>query len=157
MHCQAIERISAKVDVLLREAFETQISIERLTANKSNVWGIAGATTLNLESFAEKERIFDTRYRRDNAYYKLNNYPLSILYYEKALKLDPNNEEIIEARAEFGRLQDEFKAEIADEAETRETEDARLDNEMVKTQQKTEQKNEPKNNNESESGDNDGK
>lgn len=33
-------------------------------------------------------------YNMGNAYYKLKEYPLSILYYEKALKLDPSNEDI---------------------------------------------------------------
>lgn len=32
-------------------------------------------------------------YNLGNTYYKLRNYPLSILYYEKSLKLDPNNED----------------------------------------------------------------
>lgn len=33
-------------------------------------------------------------YNMGNTYYKQRNYPLSILYYEKALKLDPGNEDI---------------------------------------------------------------
>lgn len=33
-------------------------------------------------------------YNMGNVYYKLKEYPLSILYYEKALKLDPRNEDI---------------------------------------------------------------
>ena len=32
-------------------------------------------------------------YNLGNTYYKMGNYPMSILYYEKSLKLDPNNEE----------------------------------------------------------------
>lgn len=32
-------------------------------------------------------------YNMGNAYYKLRNYPMAILYYEKSLKLDPNNED----------------------------------------------------------------
>lgn len=32
-------------------------------------------------------------YNLGNTYYKLKNYPLSILYYEKSLKLSPNNED----------------------------------------------------------------
>lgn len=32
-------------------------------------------------------------YNLGNTYYKLRNYPISILYYEKSLKLDPNNED----------------------------------------------------------------
>ena len=33
-------------------------------------------------------------FNKANAYYKLKNYPMSILYYEKALVLDPTNEDI---------------------------------------------------------------
>lgn len=68
---QKLQRISAKIDLLLHDCFETQVNIERLTDNKRNIWGVPGENTLNLELYAEKERIFDTRYRRDNAYYKL--------------------------------------------------------------------------------------
>ena len=32
-------------------------------------------------------------YNLGNTYYKLKNYPLAIYYYEKSLKLDPNNED----------------------------------------------------------------
>lgn len=32
-------------------------------------------------------------YNLGNTYYKLRNYPMAILYYEKSLKLEPNNEE----------------------------------------------------------------
>lgn len=32
-------------------------------------------------------------YNMGNTYYKMKKYPLSILYYEKSLKLDPNNED----------------------------------------------------------------
>lgn len=68
---QKLQRISAKIDLLLRDCYETQINIDRLTDNKRNIWGVPGDSTLNLELYAEKERIFDTRYRRDNAYFKL--------------------------------------------------------------------------------------
>lgn len=36
----------------------------------------------------------DLYFNLGNAYYKLNNFPSAILYYEKAKKLDPNNEDI---------------------------------------------------------------
>lgn len=68
---QKLQRISAKIDLLLRDCYETQVNIDRLTDNKRNIWGVPGESTLNLELYAEKERIFDTRYRRDNAYFKL--------------------------------------------------------------------------------------
>lgn len=33
-------------------------------------------------------------YNMGNTYYKMKDYPMSILYYEKALKLDPSNEDV---------------------------------------------------------------
>lgn len=36
----------------------------------------------------------DLYYNMGNTYYKMKDYPRSILYYEKALKLDPSNEDI---------------------------------------------------------------
>lgn len=33
-------------------------------------------------------------YNKGNTYYKMKSYPMAILYYEKALKLDPGNEDI---------------------------------------------------------------
>ena len=33
-------------------------------------------------------------YNMGNTYYKMKSYPMAILYYEKALKLDPGNEDI---------------------------------------------------------------
>lgn len=72
-----LQRLSAKIDILLREAMETQINIERLTNNKKDIWphevdsGSLFRIYKQSENYAEKERIFDTRYRHDNAYYKL--------------------------------------------------------------------------------------
>jgi len=72
-----LQRLSAKIDVLLRESFETQINIERLTNNKKDIWPHEPQMDSlfrqfeQADNFAEKERIFDTRNRHDNAYYKL--------------------------------------------------------------------------------------
>jgi len=72
-----LQRLSAKIDLLLREALETQVNIERLTNDRKDIWPHETPTDSmfrrfeQAENFAEKERIFDTRYRRDNAYYKL--------------------------------------------------------------------------------------
>lgn len=73
-----LQRLSAKIDLLLREAMETQVNIERLTNNRRDIWPhetFQGNRIFRAyeqaENYVEKERIFDTRYRRDNAYYKL--------------------------------------------------------------------------------------
>ena len=64
--------------MLLREAMETQVNIEHLTNNRRDIWPHEIPQDNKLfraydqaEKYAEKERIFDTRYRHDNAYYKL--------------------------------------------------------------------------------------
>ena len=75
---RTLQRLSAKIDLLLREAMETQVNIERLTNNRRDIWPHETSQESQLfrayeqaEKYAEKERIFDTRYRHDNAYYKL--------------------------------------------------------------------------------------
>lgn len=75
---KVLQRISAKIDLLLREAMETQVTIEHLTNNRRDIWPHEKPQDNTLfrayeqaEKYAEKERIFDTRYRHDNAYYKL--------------------------------------------------------------------------------------
>lgn len=73
-----LQRLSAKIDLLLREAMETQVNIEHLTNNRRDIWpheipqdNLLFRAYDQAEKYAEKERIFDTRYRHDNAYYKL--------------------------------------------------------------------------------------
>lgn len=75
---RTLQRLSAKIDLLLREAMETQVNIEHLTNNRRDIWphevpqgGTLFRAYEQAEQYAEKERIFDTRYRHDNAYYKL--------------------------------------------------------------------------------------
>ncbi len=72
-----LQRISAKIDVLLYETLQTQVNIERHTNNKKDIWPHevnevdAFKYYQDQQNFAQKERIFDSRYRHDNAYYKL--------------------------------------------------------------------------------------
>ena len=74
---RTLQRLSGKIDLLLHDAYETQHNIERLTNNKKDVWPHETQSDSifrqfeQAENYAEKERIFDTRYRHDNAYYKL--------------------------------------------------------------------------------------
>ena len=66
-----LKRLSSKIDLLLKEYFQFQQSIENLTQNRGNVWGAPGAPVLNLDTYEEKERLNDVRYRHDNAYFRL--------------------------------------------------------------------------------------
>lgn len=68
---RTLQRLSSKVDVLLKEYFQFQQSVENLTQNKVNLWGVTGTPVLNLDSYEEKERLNDVRYRHDNAYFRL--------------------------------------------------------------------------------------
>ena len=74
-----LQRLSAKVDVLLKEYFTDQLSIDKYTNNRREIWdGTDSVDSASLfraeeqaESYARKQELFDTRYRRDNAYRKL--------------------------------------------------------------------------------------
>lgn len=74
-----LQRISGKIDVLLKEYFTNQLSIDKLTNNRNDIWdGIDHSASNSLfkaeeqaESYAQKQQLFDTRYRHDNAYRKL--------------------------------------------------------------------------------------
>jgi hypothetical protein len=76
---RTLQRISGKIDVLLKEYFTDQLSIDKYTRNKGDVWGLRDnsesgslfANTERVENYANKQRLFDTRYRHDNAYHKL--------------------------------------------------------------------------------------
>lgn len=74
-----LQRLSAKIDILLKDYFTDQISIEKYTNNRREIWdGIDHSATGSLfkeeeqaESYARKQTLFDTRYGHDNAYRKL--------------------------------------------------------------------------------------
>ena len=76
---QTLQRLSLKIDVLLKEYYTDQISIDKYTNNRKEIWdGIDHSDTESMfkeeeqaESYARKQQLFDTRYRRDNAYRKL--------------------------------------------------------------------------------------
>ena len=78
-HFQTLQRLSAKIDILLKDYFTDQISIEKYTNNRREIWdGIDHSTTESLfkeeeqaDSYARKQTLFDTRYGHDNAYRKL--------------------------------------------------------------------------------------
>ena len=69
-----LQRLSDKIDVLLKEYFNFQQNLETLTNNKTDLWGVFGQTTIQYDkadNYDEKERLNDTRYRHDNAYFRL--------------------------------------------------------------------------------------
>ena len=76
---KTLQRISGKIDLLLIDYYTDQISIDKHTNNRKEVWdGFDHSETESMfkqeeqaASYAKKQEIFDTRYRRDNAYRKL--------------------------------------------------------------------------------------
>lgn len=74
-----LQRLSGKIDVLLKEYYIDQISIDKYTNNRNEVWdGIDHTVSGSIfkqeeqaETYAKKQQLFDTRYRHDNAYRKL--------------------------------------------------------------------------------------
>lgn len=74
---RTLQRLSGKIDILLKEYFTDQISIDKYTNNRKDIWdGVDHTESLfkeqeQAESYARKQQLFDTRYRRDNAYRKL--------------------------------------------------------------------------------------
>ena len=76
---QTLQRLSAKIDILLKDYYTDQISIEKYTNNRREIWdGIdhSGSESLfkeeeQAESYARKQELFDTRYGHNNAYRKL--------------------------------------------------------------------------------------
>lgn len=70
-----LQRLSKKIDILLKEYVEFQLSIEQLTQNRYELWGINGTIQTTeqglLENYKTKQRLNDVRYRHDNAYYRL--------------------------------------------------------------------------------------
>lgn len=76
---KTLQRLSSKIDLLLKDYYTDQLSIDKYTNNRNEVWdGIEHGDTSSLfkeeelaESYAKKQQLFDTRYRRDNAYRKL--------------------------------------------------------------------------------------
>lgn len=73
-----LQRLSSKIDFLLREYVEFQMSIEKLTENRYALWGTPGKNETSMldsndfvDTYREKQELNDTRYRHDNAYYRL--------------------------------------------------------------------------------------
>ena len=76
---KTLQRLSAKIDILLKDYFTDQISIEKYTNNRHEIWdgidhpnqGLLFKKEEQAESYARKQTLFDTRYGHNNAYRKL--------------------------------------------------------------------------------------
>ena len=71
-----LQRLSAKIDYLLKEHFRQQSSIDKITSNISHVWdGINHADQGNVFgrsfSYISKQEVYDTRFSPTSAYYRL--------------------------------------------------------------------------------------
>ena len=66
-----LERISRKIDVLLKKYVEFQMGVAEYANNGYAVWKYAGKRTLPFETNAQREKFDDQRYRKDSAYMKL--------------------------------------------------------------------------------------
>ena len=74
-----LQRLSGKIDYLLKEYYTNQLSIDKYTNNRNDIWdGIDHSDLESIfkkeeqaQSYAKKQKLFDTRYRHDNAYRKL--------------------------------------------------------------------------------------
>lgn len=69
-----LRRLSRKIDILLKEYYVFQQSVEGMTQNKMQLWGTPGNYQTEAfieEKYAEKQHLNDARYRHDNAYFRL--------------------------------------------------------------------------------------
>lgn len=80
-----LERISRKIDVLLKKYVEFQMGVAEYANNGYAVWKYAGKRTLPFETNAQREEFDDQRYRKDSAYMKLKivmDYWCSLFFWE---------------------------------------------------------------------------
>lgn len=66
-----LERISRKIDVLLKKYVEFQMGVAEYANNGYAVWKYAGKRTLPFETNAQREEFDDQRYRKNSPYMKL--------------------------------------------------------------------------------------
>ena len=80
-----LERISRKIDVLLKKYVEFQMGVAEYANNGYAVWKYAGKRTFPFETNAQREEFDDQRYRKDSAYMKLKivmDYWCSLFFWE---------------------------------------------------------------------------
>lgn len=90
-----LQRLSSKIDILLKEYYIDQISIDKHTNNRKEIWDgreYGEGDSLfkaaeQVESYERKQELFDTRYGHNNAYRKLKlamDYWCSLWFWEYA-------------------------------------------------------------------------
>lgn len=92
-----LQRISQKIDILLKEYFDFQTKLNLATYSRDNLYGQSASHVLNLDTYDEKEFLNDRRNRHDNAYRKLKtvmDYWCSLWFWElKYSELLPHRSE----------------------------------------------------------------
>lgn len=82
---EQLKRISSKVDVLLKEYVQFQMSVEKFANNGYHVWQYAGNRTLPFNTNAERQALDDRRYRKNSPYMKVKkvmDYWCSLFFWE---------------------------------------------------------------------------
>ena len=80
-----LRKISDKIDALLTEYIRYQEKIEKLTANNFEVWGHKTYHNPTLFPYDEKEQLLNSKWAKNNAYYKLSmimNYWCALWFWE---------------------------------------------------------------------------
>lgn len=82
---EQLKRISSKIDVLLKEYVQFQMSVEKFANNGYHVWQYAGNRTLPFNTNAERQALDDRRYRKNSPYMKVKkvmDYWCSLFFWE---------------------------------------------------------------------------
>lgn len=80
-----LKRISGKIDVLLKEYVQFQMSIEKFANNGYHVWQYTGNRTLPFNTNEERQALDDRRYRKNSPYMKVKkvmDYWCSLFFWE---------------------------------------------------------------------------
>lgn len=82
---EQLKRISSKIDVLLKEYVEFQMSVEKYAGNGYHVWKYAGNRELPFNTNADRQALDDRRYLKNSPYMKLKkvmDYWCSLFFWE---------------------------------------------------------------------------
>lgn len=82
---EQLKRISSKIDVLLKEYVQFQMSIEKFANNGYHVWKYDGNRTIPFNTNEERQALDDRRYRKNSPYMKVKkvmDYWCSLFFWE---------------------------------------------------------------------------